>query len=125
MLEIENLKVSIEEKLIINNLSLSIKPGEIHAIMGPNGSGKSTIAHALAGKMGYEVSAGSIMLNNKNLLDMSPTERSLEGLFLAFQYPTEIPGVTNATYLRQIMNCLLYTSPSPRDATLSRMPSSA
>jgi len=68
MLEIENLKVSIEEKLIINNLSLSIKPGEIHAIMGPNGSGKSTIAHALAGKMGYEVSAGSIMLNNKNLL---------------------------------------------------------
>ena len=104
MLEIENLKVSIEEKLIINNLSLSIKPGEIHAIMGPNGSGKSTIAHALAGKMGYEVSAGNIMLNNKNLLDMSPTERSLEGLFLAFQYPTEIPGVTNATYLRQIMN---------------------
>jgi Fe-S cluster assembly ATP-binding protein len=104
MLEIKKLNVSIENKKIINDLNLIVKPGEVHAIMGPNGSGKSTIAHTLTGKQGYEVQSGSAEFNSKNLLSMSPTERSLEGLFLAFQYPTEIPGVTNATYLRQIMN---------------------
>jgi Fe-S cluster assembly ATP-binding protein len=104
MLEIKNLNVSIEDKLIINDLNLIIKPGEVHAIMGPNGSGKSTIAHTLTGKSGYEVESGSATFNGKDLLIMSPTDRSLEGLFLAFQYPTEIPGVANATYLRQIMN---------------------
>ena len=104
MLEIKNLNVSIEDKLIINDLNLTIKPGEVHAIMGPNGSGKSTIAHTLTGKSGYEVESGSATFNGKDLLEMSPTDRSLEGLFLAFQYPTEIPGVANATYLRQIMN---------------------
>ena len=104
MLEIKNLNVSIEEELIINDLNLVIKPGEVHAIMGPNGSGKSTIAHTLTGKSGYDVKSGSATFNGKDLLEMSPTDRSLEGLFLAFQYPIEIPGVTNITYLRQIMN---------------------
>jgi Fe-S cluster assembly ATP-binding protein len=104
MLEIKKLNVSVEENKILNDLSLSIKTGEVHAIMGPNGSGKSTIAHTLAGNPNYQVDTGSISFNGKDLLDMEPTERSLDGLFLAFQYPIEIPGVTNASYLRQILN---------------------
>ena len=104
MLEIKKLNVSVEENKILNDLSLSIKTGEVHAIMGPNGSGKSTIAHTLAGNPNYHVDSGSISFNGKDLLDMEPTERSLDGLFLAFQYPIEIPGVTNASYLRQILN---------------------
>jgi Fe-S cluster assembly ATP-binding protein len=104
MIEIKNLNVSVEENKILNNLSLTVKTGEVHAIMGPNGSGKSTIAHTLAGNPNYIVESGSVNFNNKNLLEMEPTERSLEGLFLAFQYPIEIPGVSNASYLRQILN---------------------
>ena len=104
MLEIKNLNVSVEENKILNDLNLSIKTGEVHAIMGPNGSGKSTIAHTLAGNPNFQVESGSIDFNGKDLLDMEPTERSLDGLFLAFQYPIEIPGVTNASYLRQILN---------------------
>jgi Fe-S cluster assembly ATP-binding protein len=104
MLEIKKLNVSVEENKILNDLSLSIKTGEVHAIMGPNGSGKSTIAHTLAGNPNYQVESGSISFNGSDLLDMEPTERSLDGLFLAFQYPIEIPGVTNASYLRQILN---------------------
>jgi Fe-S cluster assembly ATP-binding protein len=104
MLEIKKLNVSVEENKILNDLSLSIKTGDVHAIMGPNGSGKSTIAHTLAGNPNYQVDSGSISFNGKDLLDMEPTERSLDGLFLAFQYPIEIPGVTNASYLRQILN---------------------
>ena len=104
MLEIKKLNVSVEGNKILNDLSLSIKTGEVHAIMGPNGSGKSTIAHTLAGNPNYQVDSGSISFNGKDLLDMEPTERSLDGLFLAFQYPIEIPGVTNASYLRQILN---------------------
>ena len=104
MLEIKKLNVSVEENKILNDLSLSIETGEVHAIMGPNGSGKSTIAHTLAGNPNYQVDSGSISFNGKDLLDMEPTERSLDGLFLAFQYPIEIPGVTNASYLRQILN---------------------
>ena len=104
MLEIKKLNVSVEENKILNDLSLSIKTGEVHAIMGPNGSGKSTIAHTLAGNPNYQVESGSISFNGNDLLDMEPTERSLDGLFLAFQYPIEIPGVTNASYLRQILN---------------------
>jgi len=104
MLEIKKLNVSVEGNKILNDLSLSIKTGDVHAIMGPNGSGKSTIAHTLAGNPNYQVDTGSISFNGKDLLDMEPTERSLDGLFLAFQYPIEIPGVTNASYLRQILN---------------------
>ena len=104
MLEIKKLNVSVEENKILNDLTLSIKTGEVHAIMGPNGSGKSTIAHTLAGNPNYQVESGSISFNGSDLLDMEPTERSLDGLFLAFQYPIEIPGVTNASYLRQILN---------------------
>ena len=117
MLEINNLSASINNKEILKGLNISIKPGELHAIMGPNGSGKSTIAHTLAGNPNYQVESGSIKFNEKNLLDMEPTERSLDGLFLAFQYPVEIPGVTNSSYLRQILNShLKHQGKDPIDA---------
>jgi Fe-S cluster assembly ATP-binding protein len=117
MLEIKKLNVSVEENKILNDLTLSIKTGEVHAIMGPNGSGKSTIAHTLAGNPNYQVESGSISFNGSDLLDMEPTERSLDGLFLAFQYPIEIPGVTNASYLRQILNShRKYQGKDPIDA---------
>ncbi len=104
MLNIKNLNVSVDDKQILRNLSLNIGSGEVHAIMGPNGSGKSTIAHTLAGNPNYEVLSGDINFNDNDLLSMDPSERSLSGLFLAFQYPIELPGVTNATYLKQIVN---------------------
>ena len=104
MLDIKNLNVSVEEKQILKNLSLNVGKGEVHAIMGPNGSGKSTIAHTLAGNPIYEIISGNVNFNEKDLLEMDPSERSLSGLFLAFQYPIELPGVTNASYLKQIVN---------------------
>ena len=104
MLNVKELNVSVEDKQIIKNLSLKVGSGEVHAIMGPNGSGKSTIAHTLAGNPSYEVTSGQIDFNNQDLLNMDPSERSLSGLFLAFQYPIELPGVTNASYLKQIVN---------------------
>ena len=104
MLDIKNLNVSVEDKQILKDLSLKIGSGEVHAIMGPNGSGKSTIAHTLAGNPNYEVISGNVDFNDENLLDMDPSERSLSGLFMAFQYPIELPGVTNASYLKQIVN---------------------
>ena len=104
MLDIKNLNVSVEEKQILKNLSLNVGKGEVHAIMGPNGSGKSTIAHTLAGNPNYEIISGNVKFNEKDLLEMDPSERSLSGLFLAFQYPIELPGVTNASYLKQIVN---------------------
>jgi Fe-S cluster assembly ATP-binding protein len=104
MLEIKNLTVSIEGKLILDNLNLTVSAGEVAAIMGPNGSGKSTLAYVLAGKPAYEVQSGEILLNGENLFELDPTERALKGVFLAFQYPTEIPGVTAMTFLKAALN---------------------
>src|SRR5262245_55224080 len=93
LLEIKNLHVEIDGKKILNGLDLAIGKGEVHAIMGPNGSGKSTLAHVLAGKADYEVTDGEVLLDGENVLDMEPDERAAKGVFLAFQYPIEIPGV--------------------------------
>jgi Fe-S cluster assembly ATP-binding protein len=104
MLEIKNLTVSIEDKKILDNLSLSVNAGEVAAIMGPNGSGKSTLAYVMAGKPAYKVISGEILLDGENLLELDPHERALKGLFLAFQYPTEIPGVAAMTFLKAALN---------------------
>ncbi len=104
MLEIRNLSVSIQDKLILDGLNLSVSAGEVAAIMGPNGSGKSTLAYVIAGKPGYEVTSGEILLDGRNLLDLDPSERALGGVFLAFQYPTEIPGVGAMTFLKAALN---------------------
>ncbi len=104
MLQIKNLTAGIDDKQILNGLSLEVKAGEVHAIMGPNGSGKSTLASVLAGREDYEVSGGEISYLGKDLLEMSPEERARHGLFLAFQYPVEIPGVTNANFLKTALN---------------------
>ena len=104
MLSIKNLKASIEGKEILKGINLEIKPGEVHAIMGPNGSGKSTLANVLAGHESYEVTGGEVDFLGKELLELAPEERANEGMFLAFQYPVEIPGVNNATFLRTALN---------------------
>ncbi|MDE0783474.1 MAG: Fe-S cluster assembly ATPase SufC [Planktomarina sp.] len=106
MLEISNLHVQLEEedKKILKGVNLSLKAGKVHAIMGPNGSGKSTLSYVLSGKDGYKVTDGSAHLEGKDLLDMEPEERAAAGLFLAFQYPVEIPGVGNMTFLRTAVN---------------------
>lgn len=106
MLEINNLHVKLEseDKAILKGLSLSIEAGSVHAIMGPNGSGKSTLSYVLAGREGYEVTEGSATLDGTDLLGMEPEERAAHGLFLAFQYPVEIPGVGNMTFLRTALN---------------------
>ncbi|HOQ46856.1 MAG TPA: Fe-S cluster assembly ATPase SufC [Bryobacteraceae bacterium] len=104
MLEIRNLHARVQEKEILNGINLTIKPGEVHAIMGPNGSGKSTLAQVLAGRDIYEVTAGEVLFENKNLLEMAPEDRAREGVFLAFQYPVEIPGVSNMYFLRAAVN---------------------
>ena len=104
MLDIKNLSASIDGKKILEGFDLKIKPGEVHAIMGPNGSGKSTLAQVLAGRDDYKVTQGSITFYGKNLLEMQPEERAHLGLFLAFQYPTEIPGVNNAYLLKAALN---------------------
>ncbi len=104
MLSIKNLHASIEGKEILNGINLEIKAGEIHAIMGPNGSGKSTLSAVLAGKEDYDVTDGEVIFNGKNLLELSPEVRAREGIFLAFQYPVEIPGVSNINFLRTALN---------------------
>ncbi|MEY3411506.1 MAG: Fe-S cluster assembly ATPase SufC [Bacteroidota bacterium] len=104
MLSIKNLKASIGDKEILKGLSLDIKPGEVHAIMGPNGAGKSTLSSVLAGRSDYEVTGGSVEFLGKNLLEMSPEDRAREGVFLAFQYPIEIPGVSTTNFLKTAIN---------------------
>ena len=141
MLEIKNLHARVEGKDILKGIDLTVKPGEVHAIMGPNGSGKSTLGHVLAGRDGYEITEGSVTFDDQALLELQPEERAALGIFLGFQYPVEIPGVTNMYFLKaavnaqrkrngepeidameflawvreQVKTCLLYTSPSPRD----------
>jgi len=104
LIEIKNLQARVAEKQILNGIDLAVNQGEVHAIMGPNGSGKSTLAGVLAGRDAYEVTGGSVLYQGKDLLDMDPEERAGEGLFLAFQYPVEIPGVSNMYFLRTALN---------------------
>jgi Fe-S cluster assembly ATP-binding protein len=104
MLEIKDLTAAVDEKPILKGISLTVKPGEVHAIMGPNGSGKSTLAQVLAGHPSYDVTGGSATWQGQDLLDMEPEERAQAGVFLAFQYPVEIPGITNAYFLRAAYN---------------------
>ena len=106
MLKIDNLHASIDGKQILNGLSLTIAPGEVHAIMGPNGSGKSTLSYVLAGREGYEVTEGSVTFHGQDLLAMEPEERAALGVFLAFQAPVELPGVGNANFLRTALNAV-------------------
>src|SRR5210317_2664609 len=104
MLEIRNLHATVGGKEILKGLDLTVKPGEVHAIMGPNGAGKSTLGNVIAGREGYEVTAGEVLFKGRNLLELEPEERACEGVFLAFQYPVEIPGVNNTYFLRAALN---------------------
>lgn len=104
MITIKNLRASVEGKEILKGIDLEIKAGEVHAIMGPNGSGKSTLSNVLAGRADYEVTEGEVTFNGKDLLDLSPEDRAREGVFLAFQYPVEIPGVSNINFLKTAIN---------------------
>lgn len=104
MLSISNLKAGIEGKEILKGINLEIKPGEVHAIMGPNGSGKSTLSSVLAGRSDYEVTGGQVLFNGKDLLDLAPEERAREGIFMAFQYPVEIPGVSTTNFIKTAVN---------------------
>jgi Fe-S cluster assembly ATP-binding protein len=104
MLDVRNLRVSVDDKEILHGISLSVKAGEVHAMMGPNGSGKSTLARALAGHPGYQVTGGEVVYQGQDLLAMDPDERARAGVFMAFQYPVEIPGVNNAYFLKAALN---------------------
>jgi Fe-S cluster assembly ATP-binding protein len=106
LLEVKNLSAKVEDKDILRGLTLSVKAGEVHAIMGPNGSGKSTLSYVLAGKSDYEVTGGTATLNGEDLLELEPDERAAKGLFLAFQYPIEIPGVASMTFFRTAVNAV-------------------
>src|ERR671930_1774688 len=104
LLEIKNLHAEVDGRKILNGLDLTVEKGSVHAIMGPNGSGKSTLAHVLAGKDGYDVTEGQVLFDGEDLLALEPDERAAKGLFLAFQYPLEIPGVATMTFLRTALN---------------------
>src|SRR5438046_9904961 len=106
MLTIFNLHARVDDKEILKGVNLKIKAGEVHAVVGPNGSGKSTLAGVLAGRDAFDVTQGEIVYQGKNLLDLAPEERAREGIFLAFQYPVEIPGVTNTYFLRAAINAI-------------------
>src|SRR5436190_18478919 len=106
MLVIKNLHARVEGKEILRGIDLTVNPGEVHAVMGPNGSGKSTLAHILAGREGYEVTQGEVLYEGKDLLKMAPEERAREGIFLAFQYPLEIPGVNTTYFLKAALNSI-------------------
>ena len=106
LLEIRNLHASVDDNEILHGVDLQVRPGEVHAIMGPNGSGKSTLAQVLAGRDEYDVSAGEVLFDGRDLLEMAPEERAREGVFLAFQYPVEIPGVSNTYFLRAALNAV-------------------
>lgn len=106
MLEIKNLHASVNGNAILEGITLSVKAGEVHAIMGPNGSGKSTLAQVLAGREAYEVTAGEVLYEGKDMLELDPEERAREGVFLAFQYPVEIPGVSNTYFLKAALNAI-------------------
>src|SRR5215468_1216110 len=106
MLEIHNLHAAVGGAEILKGVDLTVGPGEVHAVMGPNGSGKSTLAHVLAGRPGYEVTRGTVLYRGRDLLAMKPEERAREGVFLAFQYPVEIPGVSNVYFLKNALNAI-------------------
>ncbi len=106
MLEIKNLHVTVDGTEILKGIDLTLGSGEVHAIMGPNGSGKSTLSYAIAGRDGYDVTEGEILYKGKNIIAMSPEDRAAEGIFLAFQYPVEIPGVANTTFLKEAVNAV-------------------
>jgi len=106
MLVIKDLHASVDGKTVLRGVNLEVGPGELHAVMGPNGSGKSTLAYILSGREGYEIERGDVLYGGKSLMDLNPEERAKEGVFLAFQYPVEIPGVSNATFLRTAVNCI-------------------
>jgi Fe-S cluster assembly ATP-binding protein len=117
ILEIKNLHASVDGKPILNGIDLAMGPGEVHAIMGPNGSGKSTLAYVLTGREGYEVTEGQVLYQGRDLLAMAPEERAGEGVFLAFQYPVEIPGVPNTTFVKEALNAQRkYRGEDPLDA---------
>ncbi len=106
LLEIKNLHATVDGKAILRGIDLTLRQGEVHAVMGPNGSGKSTLSYILTGREGYEVTEGEVLYKGKNLLDLAPEERAGEGLFLAFQYPVEIPGVPTSTFLKEAVNAV-------------------
>ncbi len=120
-LEIENLSTVIQEKKILDGLSLKINKGEVHAIMGPNGSGKSTLANVLAGRPGYEASSGSVIFDGQDLISQAPNVRAQKGVFLAFQYPVEIPGVSNMEFLKASIDSINFANGTPQMSTMEFM----